>query len=152
MSAMLNVGQRESPNPMSMKSTTPVGRVDAVDQIAERAAAHERKRQRAHDIARRGSRVYKRPRITSATIVSTMKIQREYVPDVQPERRARVVDQREAAATRRRRRAASAAAPVESTASAFVQKSTVATTTSTGQNSAASYFFASSSRCLQSMQ
>src|SRR4029077_10323771 len=27
MSAMLNVGQRESPNPMSMKSTTPDGAV-----------------------------------------------------------------------------------------------------------------------------
>ena len=56
MSATLNVGHRESPNPMSMKSTTPAARqIDAIDQIADRAAADERERQRPNRRRRHAS-------------------------------------------------------------------------------------------------
>ena len=84
MSATLNVGQRVSPKPTSMKSTTPQRERSAVDQVADRARAHERERERARRVAVRASRGTAAPRMTSAPIVSTMKIQREYGPRCRP--------------------------------------------------------------------
>ena len=55
MSATLNVGQRWKPTPMSMKSTTPARRSDAVDEVPDRSPSHESDREGTCHVARRAS-------------------------------------------------------------------------------------------------
>jgi hypothetical protein len=63
---------------MSMKSTTPRGERDAVDQVADRAAAHERDRERiARSAAAWSGTAATAPR---GCHVSAMKIQRDSAP------------------------------------------------------------------------
>src|SRR5436190_6872695 len=84
ISATLNVGHRESPNPMSMKSTTPA-RARLMRSIRFPTAPPHTS---ASETVRMASpcrvAMNSRPRMTSATIVSTMKIQREYWPTCSP--------------------------------------------------------------------
>ena len=95
MSATLNVGQRASPMPTSMKSTTPtIERMRSI-RLPTAPRAHERERERARAVSPARVARYSRPRITSAHDREHHEDPARLRPEVQPERRARIVDQRE---------------------------------------------------------
>ena len=150
MSAMLNVGQRESRNPMSMKSTTPSADRMRSIRLPTRTAAHERERQRSNRVAG--------PRRRVQAAENHERDDRQHhedpsrvLPDVQAERGARIVDEREphpVAVDLVRHVLRDQPADGERLRAEIDRRRP----TPARARRAPSYFFASSSRCLQSMQ
>src|SRR5674476_171942 len=83
MSATLKVGQRAAPKPTSRKSTTPISERSRSSRLPN-APAHTMASARVRGASPRVVARYSRPRITSATSVSAVKIHRECAPRLSP--------------------------------------------------------------------